>query len=204
MSDNPLLIVIGLIAAAYFFKLWLGDLKMEVAGTPNPNAFPGATPAPAIAIGLAVIGALVILAGETAGEYAFGFVDEQSDITVLFAVFTLSAAFVEELIFRGFLVVEKKGRAALIGSILFFSAIFALIHPFLWEWHDEDGLIFTFTDKAWFSTAIVFLNALWFYTVRFLPINPRHSLLPCIAAHFASNLGVILIKLYQGHVVGWF
>lgn len=204
MTDNPWLIVVGLIAAAYFFKLWLGDLKMETAGAPNPNAFPGATPAPRIAIAIAIIGALIILAGETAGEYAFGLVDEQSDITVLFALFTLSAAFVEELIFRGFLVVDKKGRAALVGSIVAFSLLFALFHPFLWEWQDDEGLVFTLTDKGWFSTAIVFLNSLWFYTVRFLPVNPRHSLLPCILAHFASNLGVILIKLYQGHLVGWF
>lgn len=204
MSDNPLFIIIGLVAAAYFFKLWLGDLKMEKKGTPNPNAFPGATPASGTAIVIAIVGALVILAAETGGEYAFGFVEEQSDITVLFALFTLSAAFVEELIFRGFLVVDKKGRAALIGSILLFSTLFTLFHPFLWELNDEEGLIFHFTDKAWFSTAIVFLNSLWFYTVRFLPVNPRHSLLPCILAHFASNLGVVLIKLFQGHVVGWF
>jgi len=201
MSDNPLIILIGLVATAYFFKLWLGDLKMERRGTPNPNAFPGATPASKTAIILGILGALIILAGETAGEYAFGFVEEQSDMTVLFGLFTLAAAFVEELIFRGFLVVTKKGRAALIGSIFLFSILFALFHPFLWEWQD-DGLVFNFSGKAWFSTSIVFINSLWFYTIRFLPVNPRHSLLPCIAAHFASNLGVILIKLFQGHIVG--
>lgn len=203
MTENPLFILIGIVVAAYFFKLWLNDLRMEKAGTPNPNAFPGATPTSLFAIVIAVAGAMVILAGETAGEYALDLVAEQSDITVLFAFFTLTAAFVEELIFRGFLVVPNKGRVLLIGSILSFSTIFALLHPFLWSW-DEDGLRFVFTDKAWFSTAFVFLNSLWFYTVRFLPVNPRHSLLPCILAHFCSNLGVILIKLYQGHVVGWF
>lgn len=203
MSDNQLLLVIGLIAAAYFFKLWLGDLKQDRAGHPNLNAFPGATPASGTAVLIAVAGALVILAGETAGEYGLDLVAEQSDITVLFALFTLTAAFVEELIFRGFLVVQNRGRAALIGSILFFSILFALAHPFLWEWHEENGLMLDFSEKAWFSTAVVFLNSLWFYTVRFLPVNPRRSLIPCIAAHFASNLGVILIKLYQGHLVGW-
>lgn len=202
MTDNPLLIIIGVIAGAYFFKLWLGDLKMEKAGTPNPNAFPGATPAPLIASVIAIVGALVILAGETAGEYALDVVADQSDLTIMFALFTLVAAFIEELIFRGFLVVQNRGRAVLIGSIVFFSTIFALIHPFLWSWEDE-GLVFHFTDKAWFSTGIVFLNSLWFYTVRFLPVNPRHSLIPCILAHFSSNLGVILIKAYQGHLVGW-
>jgi uncharacterized protein len=202
MLDHPLLILIGFAAAAYFFKLWLDDLKMERRGTPNPHAFPGASPAPRVAVIIAIAGALVILAAETAGEYAGGFVEEQSDITLLFALFTLAAAFIEELIFRGFLVVSKKGRLLLIGSILFFSILFALMHPFLWEWHDEEGLLFHFTAKAWFSTTVVFVNSLWFYAVRFLPFNPRHSLIPCIAAHFTSNLGVILIKFFQGHVVG--
>lgn len=203
MTDSPLVIIISFIAAAYFFKLWLGDFALDRAGQPNPNGFPGATPTTRIAIVIAVVGALIILAGETAGEYALDLVGEQSDITVMFAVFTLAAAFIEELIFRGFLVVPNKGRLALIGSILLFSTLFALIHPFLWSW--EDGsLSFSFTEKAWFSTSIVFINSLWFYTVRFLPVNPRHSLIPCILAHFSSNLGVILVKGYQGHVVGWF
>jgi membrane protease YdiL (CAAX protease family) len=203
MTENPLAIIIGLIAAAYFFKLWLGDFAMNRAGQPNPNGFPGATPTTGIAVVIAVAGALIILAGETAGEYALDLVGEQSDLTVMFAVFTLAAAFIEELIFRGYLVVPNKGRLALIGSIVLFSTLFALIHPFLWSWENE-GLVFSFTEKAWFSTAIVFLNSLWFYTVRFLPANPRRSLIPCILAHFCSNLGVILVKSYQGHVVGWF
>lgn len=176
---------------------------MERAGTPNPNAFPGATPTTSLAIVIAIIGALLILAFETGGEYALGVVSEQSDITVLFAMFTLTAAFVEELIFRGFLVVPNKGRLALIGSILFFSTLFTLLHPFLWSW-GEEGLVFNFTDKAWFSSSVVFMNSLWFYTVRFLPVNPRHSLIPCFLAHFSSNLGVIIIKAFQGHLVGWF
>lgn len=202
MLEHPLLIIIGFAAAAYFLKLWLGDLRMEVQGTPNPNAFPGATPAARPAVMIAVLGALLILAAETGGEYALGLAEEQSDITVLFALFTLAAAFLEELIFRGFLVVSGKGRAMLVGSIVLFSALFALMHPFLWMWHEEEGLILDFTAKAWFSTTVLFVNSLWFYTVRFLPVNPRHSLLPCILAHFSSNLGVVLIKLIQGHVVG--
>lgn len=202
MLDNPLFILIGLGAAAYFFKLWLDDLKKEKLGTPNPGAFPGATTAPRKAVIIAIIGALVILAAEVGGEYIGDFVGEQSDITILFALYTLAAAFVEELIFRGFFVVQKRGRAILVGSVLLFSILFAAIHPFLWEWSGEDGLLFHFTGKAWFSTSIVFLNSLWFYAVRFLPFNPRHSLLPCILAHLASNLGVVLIKFLQGHVVG--
>jgi hypothetical protein len=39
--------------------------------------------------------------------------------------------------------------------------------------------------------------------VRFYRWNPAHSLLPCIAAHAAKNLGVIGIKAAQGFLVGW-
>lgn len=195
------MILVGLGASIYFFYLWWGDLQANRAGAPRPNAFPGATPAPPAAVIIAVTGALIILGLEVAGEYGLDLVDQQSNITILFALFTLTAAFVEELIFRGFLVVTKRGRFFLVGSILFFSTIFALLHPFLWEW-GEEGLVFQFTTKGWFSTAIVFVNSLWFYTVRFLPVNPRHSLIPCICAHFASNLGVVIIKAAQGHVTG--
>src|SRR5690606_33168833 len=104
MPDNPLLILIGLAAAAYFFKLWLDDLKQEKLDTPNPTAFPGATTAPRLPIIVGITGALLILAAEVAGEYAFDFVDPQSDITILFALSSIAAAFIEEFIFRGFFV----------------------------------------------------------------------------------------------------
>lgn len=200
MTDNPLVLLAGIVIIGYAFHLWRSDLRDECAGKPNPKAFPGATPASLTAVVIAVVGAILILAAETAGEYAFDF--DQSDITLLFGIFTLTAAFLEELIFRGFLVVERKGKALLIGSIIFFSVVFALIHPFLWEWDSEEGLILQMNGSAWFSTIIVFINSLWFYAVRFLPFNPRHSLIPCIAAHLSSNLGVLIVKGAQGHVVG--
>lgn len=200
MSDNPLVLLAGFLIIAYLFKLWLTDLRDERAGKPNPNALPGATPATVTAAVIAIAGATLILAAETAGEYAFDL--DQSDITLLFALFTLAAAFMEEVIFRGFLVVENKGRTLLIGSIFCFSILFALIHPFLWEWDSDAGLVLHMNASSWFSTGIVFLNSLWFYAVRFLPFNPRHSLIPCIAAHLSSNLGVVIIKGAQGHIVG--
>jgi hypothetical protein len=48
----------------------------------------------------------------------------------------------------------------------------------------------------------LFVGSLWFYAVRFARFNPQRSLLPCFAAHAAKNLGVIIIKLLQGHLVG--
>lgn len=204
MGSEKALLHLGLIAAlAYFGKLWLDDYRAAREGKPNPRPLPGAVPnlRPAATV-LAVIGALAILAAETAGEYALGISDEQSTVTVLFGVYTLAAAFMEELIFRGFVVVPHRGRTTLIASIIGASFIFALIHPFLWDW--EDGTLrFDFGTKAWFSTGAVFVGSLWFYTVRFWSLNPTRSLVPCIAAHAAKNLGVFIVKYAQGFVSGW-
>ncbi|WOO41099.1 CPBP family glutamic-type intramembrane protease [Rubellicoccus peritrichatus] len=212
MQNDPLMIIVMFGVSVYLAKLWLDDFRSARAGKAKPGAFPGAVGCSRLAIGVAVAGALVLLALETGGEYALGVVSEQSDITALALLSLVSAAFFEELIFRGYLVVDKKGKAPLIASIVGFSLIFTVIHPFLWELDYPEGvagwqfweanLTFNFTEKAWFSTIIVFLNSLWFYSVRFFALNPAHSLIPCMAAHLASNLGVFLIKLFQGHVVG--
>jgi len=54
---------------------------------------------------------------------------------------------------------------------------------------------------------MVFLFSFWLYAMRFPlrypKLNPSRSLIPCIAAHLAKNLGVFVIKLAQGHVSGW-
>lgn len=211
MTDNPLLILLMLGAAAYVFKLWLDDYRANAGGKPAAGALPGAFPASGKAIVAAVAGALIILAAEVGGEYGLGIVEDQSEITALFGVFMLTAAFFEELIFRGYLVVQNRGRAVLIGSIVFFSLVFTLAHPFLWEFEGgeaawrfwEGSLTFDFSTSAWFSTVIVFINSLWFYTVRFYALNTTRSLIPCFAAHLASNAGVFAVKGMQGFVVGW-
>jgi len=201
--------------AGYVFKLWLDDFRANRSmggGGEKKGALPGALPVPGAAIGVAVAGALVLLGVQTWGEYALGIVGEQSDIAVSFLLMMVSAAFIEEVIFRGYLAVTGKGRAWLWGSVLFFSGVFALLHPFLWDyelagdaagwaiWQAEWTLKLDST-KAWFSTAAIFVNSLWFYAVRFWALNPRQSLIPCFAAHLAMNLGVFAVKLAQGHVV---
>jgi membrane protease YdiL (CAAX protease family) len=119
----------------------------------------------------------------------------------------LSAAVVEEIIFRGFLVIQKRGRFLLWLGIVSASVIFALLHQHLWKWDGGwpwagGNLIVEFNLKGCFSTAALFVGSLWFYAVRFARFNPQRSLLPCFAAHAAKNLGVIIIKLLQGHLVG--
>ena len=208
MTDNPLLLLIMIAASLYMISLWRSDYRAAKSGAPDPRALPGATPASLMAYAIAALGALLILAIETTGEIQLGLSDKQSSITVLFGVYTLMAAFIEELIFRGFIVIEKRGEVARWIGIVAASILFALLHPFLWEWQGGwigygGKLEFTLTAKGWFSTALVFASSLWFYTVRFARFNPSHSLMPCFTAHFTKNAGVFIIKLTQGFIGGW-
>lgn len=201
MQNNPLVQLAVLGVSAYVIKIWFDDYRAQKAGAPNPNPLPGAKPAPTRAFWIAAIGALVITAAETWGEIALGVSGEQSNITALFALYTLFAAIVEEVIFRGYIVVENRGAAARWAGVFAASVLFAALHPFLWDYKDGQ-VIWQFTTKAWFSTAAVFVASLWFYTCRFASFNPAHSLLPCFAAHLAKNAAVIAIKAAQGHVEG--
>ncbi|MFT3829719.1 MAG: CPBP family intramembrane metalloprotease [Opitutaceae bacterium] len=203
MSENPLLLVVMIVASAALFHLWWGDLRAARAGHPNPRAFPGAAPCPCRLLVVAVLGSALLLAIETSGEHALGLTAQQKTVTVLWSLYTFAAAFTEELAFRGFLVIANRGHAALRGSIMGFSVVFALAHPFLWSWTDG-RLEFAFTVKGWFSTAMVFVGSLWFYALRFTTFNPARSLLPCIVAHLTKNLGVFAVKAAAGFVSGWY
>lgn len=213
------LFYIGMIAVTGFIlRMWLQDYRayLERGGPPEqepgttrapPQPLPGTTPVAKATVVIAIVGAMLILAGEVAGEYALGVVQEQSEMAILFGLYTLAAAFVEELIFRGFLYYDKGSIVALVASCIAVSIFFAAIHPYLWEfpedtpWWEFWKISIVATPKGIFSTAIVFTNSLWFYYVRFFRANPLRSLIPCFAAHLASNLGVFAIKAIQGKVV---
>ena len=201
MNDNPALIILMILFGLYVLNLWKQDLQAERTGTPNRGALPGATPTTLKACMIASLGAVIILLLETWGEIRLGLSDEQSTITVLFGLYSLVAAFIEELIFRGFIVVNNRGPWLRWAGVLGASIIFAALHPFLWQW-DDDGFAWTLTAKGWFSTSAVFVSSLWFYTVRFASFNKRQSLLPCVVAHATKNLGVFAIKTVQGFVSG--
>jgi membrane protease YdiL (CAAX protease family) len=188
-------------AGVYVAKLWWQDLRCARSGRPLPQALPGATPATIKALVIAAAGSLVLLAVETGGEMHLGITNQQSTMTGLFALYTLTAAIIEEIIFRGYIVITKRGPAVLWSSVVVASGLFALLHPFLWRW--DHGLTLTFTTKALFSTTMTFTGSLWFYALRFTPWNPQRSLLPCFTAHATKNLGVIFIKAAQGFLVGW-
>ena len=204
MFDSLLVQFLYAGAAIFLLYLWIKDYRAQQQGMPLPaSPLPGAFPASRAICLIAVAGAVLLLLGEVAGEYALDLVDQQTEITLFFGLITLGAAIIEEIIFRGYLVVTKKGRLWLIGSIVFFSLIFALIHGHFWDYSQEEGLEWTFTTKAYFTTTFLFLNSLWFYAVRFLPWNTKNSLLPCFLAHATSNLGVVVVKALQGYVVGF-
>ncbi|WPJ98154.1 CPBP family intramembrane glutamic endopeptidase [Coraliomargarita algicola] len=199
MNENPFMILLYVGVAAYVGNMYWGDYKASRAGQPNSGAMPGATSVSLPAYIIGVLGALLLLGVETGGEIALGVADEQSEMVWFFVFAIVAAGVVEEVIFRGFLVVDKRGRAVLVASCVAFSLIFAIIHAHFWS--TEDGFEWTFTSKAFLSTGILFANSLWFYAVRFGPWNPNRSIFPCMLAHAASNLGVFVVKLVQGYVV---
>jgi uncharacterized protein len=201
--NHPLLLCLLTLAGVYTARLWRDDLR--AAGRPGaPRPLPGATPASRRAVGIAVAGALLLLAFETAGEFALGLADQQSRMTWLFALYSVtSAPVIEELIFRGWLVIENRGRWVMWAGAAAASAGFALLHPFLWNWNGSSFAV-TLTAKGWFSSGVVFAMSLWLYAARLAPWNPRRSLLPCFAAHAAKNAGVVLVKAAGGYMGGLF
>ena len=211
MDESPWANLFYVAIALYVLYLYRCDFLAQKSGQPNPKPMPGATAASTGLYVMGVIGALLILAVETFGEIALGVSSEQSDMVWFFVFVSIGAGIVEEIIFRGFLVVENRGRGALVGSCVAFSLLFALLHSHLWKFdYPEEVSIWQFwladfslmlTAKACFTTAILFLNSLWFYVLRFGPWNPKRSLFPCMLAHSASNLGVFFVKWCQGHVV---
>ncbi len=160
-----------------------------------------------IALWVGIAGAVLLVLLETAGEIHLGVSGEQTTIPAIALLSMLAAGVIEEIIFRGYLIVDKKGTNMLIVSAMGFSLIFALLHYQYYTEIPEDGswreLSLVIDSKSLWSLFLLYLNSLWFYTLRFFRLNPQQSLLPCFAAHIASNFAVFLVKLAQGHVVGW-
>lgn len=175
--------------------LWRSDWR-----TGRTNGFPGASGASLRVLLIAGLGGVALTLLETVGEALLGLTAEQTELAVIALVPLLAAAVIEEIVFRGYLVVQDKGTAWLWGSVVGFSLLFALIHPYLWSW--EDGMFSVeWTPKGIFSTVFVFVNSLWFYAVRFSFGNKSRSLLPCFIAHATSNFAVWAIKGFQGFLV---
>jgi uncharacterized protein len=194
--NHPLVYLLMTGIGVYLAKMWYDDLRR-----PHANALPGATAAPPSAVFIAMSGALMILLLETAGENWLGISVEQSKMTWLFALYSMiGAPVVEELVFRGYFVIEQRGKGPLWFGIVIASLLFAVLHPFLWKWDESFSL--SLTRKGWFSTGVLFITSLWLYTARFGPWNRSKSLLPSVVGHAAKNVGVVIIKASAGYLGG--
>ena len=208
-QDNPTFALVNFAIACYLFYLWAGDFSyFKKTSQYRKGALQGATTVPLKLIVWAIIGAVVLLAIHTFTEISLGVESQQSKVSAWALFSWIGAAFVEELIFRGYLVVQNKGQVALVCSIIFFSVIFALGHPFLWDYTVAEGAsIFSgqwkwnFTLQAINSTLAIFECSFFFYFLRFVPMNKNRSILPCFAAHCTYNVGVFLTKFVQGFIV---
>ena len=199
MNEDPLIILIYCAIAIYIANIYRADIKSFAAGEPNVKALPGAKPTNGLLIFASVLGALVLLGNAVVGEYALGIVEAQSEMVWFFVFASISAGVIEEVVFRGYLVVQNRGRNALVLSCLGFSLVFALVHGYLWSM--EDGFVWNFTVQGIFNTWILFFNSVCFYALRFGPWNANQSILPSIIAHMVFNLGVFGVKLAQGYIV---
>lgn len=199
LNDNPWVILLSAAIAGYVLYLFIHDYRARLAGAEATGRLPGSTPGTPLAIWIGLTGAALITLLESWGELALGVADEQSTISAFFLLGMIAAGIVEEVIFRGYLVVTGRGKVALVVSIAAFSLLFALLHPHLWSW-DDGAFSLNLTTKAWFTTGVLFVNSLFFYFMRFAPFNPNRSLVPCFVAHITSNLVVFGVKSVQGFV----
>ena len=92
MTTEPLFLLLLAGAAVWVARAWTMDYRAALAGTPNASALPGAAPASVRAVAIASLGALVILAAETGGEYGLGLSAEQSKVTGLFGLYSILGA----------------------------------------------------------------------------------------------------------------
>ena len=140
MSDNLIFNLIGLLAGVYLMHLWWADTRICISNSEDPpkGLLPGASLAPVSTCLLAIVGAVTIILIVSLLEKIMDVADNQTTLSWWFLLAMLGAAITEEVIFRGYLVVQNKGRSTFIMSILFFSSLFALIHPYLWT-HTADN-----------------------------------------------------------------
>ena len=205
MSDSLLHAVVGTVLGIVLLRMWLQDLKSR--SQVDRLSLPGTTPASLIACISASVGAIAIVLIISGVEYVTGIANQQSRIPFFYLLPMLGAAITEEVIFRGYLVVRNRGRAMLIASAVFFSILFAVIHPYLWSHSVADPKGFEWLSTlrlrldtySVVATASIAILSLWYYYVRFSKQNPNRSLIPCFCAHASANLTVFIIKLSSGY-----
>lgn len=174
---------------ACVFTAWYGEYRRRRL-TGGPEGFwPGTVPAPAAAYWIGAAGALLITLAETAAESRLHVAHAQTVLPAVSIFALIGASAVEESVFRGFAAPGRLAGKPLLGVIVAGSIVFALIHGF--DLATTHGRI---------SATFAFITSLWLYLVRFNPLNPDRSLLPCFMAHTVRNLAVFGIKWAEGFV----
>lgn len=175
-SMNPVGVVLFVSVALWLAHMWRREAREFPQGG---GGLPGASACPARAICVAVAGTLILLALETWGEIRLGIADAQRDVSWLALPMFAAAAFTEEVIFRGYLVIERRGNAVKWASAIAFSLIFALLHDHLWNFEMPadtsagtlaavcDGFSTDFSAKAIFSTAFILRDRCGFISCDF-------------------------------------
>ena len=162
--------------------------KRHLSGEPE-KFWPGTTYAPMAAYYAAAAGAILITIAEAAVEKRAGLTSMQAEIQAAILFQLLGAAVIEEALFRGFVAPGELVGRKLLALIIIGSLVFALIHNFHLS-----------TAEGKVNATFAFITSLWLYVVRFNPLNPDRSLLPCFMAHTVRNLAVFGIKASQGFI----
>ncbi len=168
---------------------WARERRKRIITGESEKFWPGTTYAPTGAYFVAAAGAILITIAEAAVEKRTGLTDQQSILPAIFIFQLLGASIVEEMLFRGFIAPGELIGRKLLALMLIGSLVFALIHNF--DLSEPEGKV---------SAAFAFITSLWLYVVRFNPLNPDRSLLPCFMAHTVRNLAVFGIKGAQGFI----
>ena len=168
---------------------WARERRKRKTTGESEKFWPGTTYAPTGAYFVAAAGAILITIAEAAVEKRAGLTDQQSVLPAIFIFQLLGASVVEEMLFRGFVAPGELFGRKLLALMIVGSLVFALIHNF--DLSGPEGKV---------SALFAFITSLWLYVVRFNPLNPDRSLLPCFMAHTVRNLAVFGIKWAQGFV----
>ncbi|MEY4378624.1 MAG: hypothetical protein RLZ85_505 [Verrucomicrobiota bacterium] len=168
---------------------WARERRKRTLNGGPEKFWPGTTYAPSGAYFVAAAGAILITIAEAAVEKRAGLTEQQSVLPAIFIFQLLGASVVEEMLFRGFVAPGELAGRKLLALMIVGSLVFALIHNF--DLSEPEGKV---------NAAFAFITSLWLYVVRFNPLNPDRSLLPCFMAHTVRNLAVFGIKGAQGFI----
>jgi membrane protease YdiL (CAAX protease family) len=168
---------------------WARERRKRTLNGEPEKFWPGTTYAPTGAYFIAAAGAILITIAEAAVEKRAGLTDKQDVLPAIFIFQLLGASVIEEMLFRGFVAPGELVGRKLLALMIVGSLVFALIHNF--DLSEPEGQV---------NALFAFITSLWLYVVRFNPLNPDRSLLPCFMAHTVRNLAVFGIKGAQGFI----